>query len=233
MGDEALFRRLEPLGERARRHVMEPDAGLWEYRGRRNIHTHSATMCWVACDRLARVAIRLRIPDRAAYWRTEADKIRSTILQRAWNEKRGAIVGALDATDLDASVLLLAELGLLPATDPRFVKTCEAISKELVRNGFVMRYSSADDFGLPETAFLACQCWYIDALSAHGRTEVARELFVDLLQRRNSFGILPEDLHPMTGELWGNLPQTYSMAGIINSGMILSRNWEQAWADVK
>lgn len=233
MGDEALFRRLEPLGERARHHVMEPDAGLWEYRGRRNVHTHSATMCWVACDRLARVATKLRIADRAAYWRGEADKIRSTILKRAWNESRGAIVGALDATDLDASVLLLPELGLLPATDPRFIKTCEAISRELVRNGYVMRYTSADDFGLPETAFLACQSWYIDALSAIGQGEAARELFTDLLARRNAFGILSEDLHPTTGELWGNLPQTYSMAGIINNGMILSRNWEQAWADMK
>jgi GH15 family glucan-1,4-alpha-glucosidase len=96
-----------------------------------------------------------------------------------------------------------------------------------------MRYTSADDFGLPETAFLACQSWYIDALSAIGQGEAARELFTDLLARRNAFGILSEDLHPTTGELWGNLPQTYSMAGIINNGMILSRNWEQAWADMK
>jgi GH15 family glucan-1,4-alpha-glucosidase len=93
-----------------------------------------------------------------------------------------------------------------------------------------MRYTAADDFGEPETAFLTCQFWYIDALAAIGRRDEARELFADLLSRRNAFGILSEDIHPVTGELWGNLPQTYSMAGIVNSGMTLSRGWDEAWS---
>ena len=115
MGDEPLFRRLELLGHRARRFYLEPDAGIWEYRGRQQVHTHSATMCWVALDRLWRIAAQLGLNDRVAYWRAEADKVRKEILTRAWNPKRGAIVGALDQTELDASVLLLPELGLLPA----------------------------------------------------------------------------------------------------------------------
>jgi GH15 family glucan-1,4-alpha-glucosidase len=229
MGDEGLFRRLEPLGVQAARFVNEPDAGLWEYRGRTRVHTHSATMCWAACDRLARIATLLGIEDRAAHWQQQATTLRNVILERAWSEKRQAIVGAFDHQDLDASVLMLAELGLVQASDPRFIKTVELIGKELNRHGFIMRYTAADDFGEPETAFLVCQFWYIDALRQIGRREEARELFNHVLSRRNVFGILSEDIAPKSGQLWGNLPQTYSMAGIINTGMNLSRRWDEAW----
>ncbi len=229
MGDAALFHRLEPLGSQARRFAFQPDAGPWEYRGRQRVHTHSVTMCWVACDRLASIARCLGIADRAAYWREHADAIRKEILDRAWNDRVGALVGALDHGELDASVLLLPDLGLLPAGDERFVRTCAVIEKELKRNGFIMRYTAEDDFGLPESAFLVCQFWYIDALAALDRKEEAREMFADLLSRRNSFGLLSEDIHPVTGKLWGNLPQTYSMAGIINTGRVLSRSWQEAW----
>jgi GH15 family glucan-1,4-alpha-glucosidase len=229
MGDAALFHRLEPLGAQARRFAFQPDAGPWEYRGRQRIHTHSVTMCWVACDRLASIAARLGLVERATYWREHADAIRKEILARAWSDKAGALVGALDHHELDASVLLLPDLGLLPASDERFVRTCAIIDKELKRNGYLMRYVAEDDFGLPESAFLVCQFWYIDALAALGRKEEARDMFTDVLARRNSFGLLSEDIHPETGQLWGNLHQTYSMAGIVNTGRILSRSWQEAW----
>lgn len=231
MGDISLFHRLEVLGHRARRSYLEPDAGIWEYRGRQHIHTHSATMCWVALDRLARIAGQLGLRDRFDFWRSEADKAKHEILSRAWSDKRGAIVGALDGTELDASVLLLPELGLLSANDERFIKTCDVIGKELNRGGNIMRYVAEDDFGEPETGFLVCQFWYIDALAAIGRTEEARGWLTDLLDRRNSFGLLSEDIHPASGHLWGNIPQTYSMAGIVNSCMTLSRPWEDAWME--
>jgi GH15 family glucan-1,4-alpha-glucosidase len=186
-------------------------------------------MCWVACDRLARIALRLGLGDRAAYWRTEAETLRHEILRRAWNESIGALAGALDTNELDATVLLLPDLGLIAPNDERFVRTCKLIGKELSRNGFIMRYTARDDFGVPVTAFLVCQFWYIDALISLGRVQEARELFSDLLSRRNRFGLLSEDIHPITGELWGNLPQTYSMAGIINTGRVLSRSWQEAW----
>ena len=187
-------------------------------------------MCWVACDRLARMAALIGLKDRAAFWCEHADKLKSEILERAWSRKCGAIAGALDQDDLDASVLLLADLGLLSATDERFRKTCDVIGKELGRNGFIMRYTAEDDFGLPETAFLVCKIWYADALAATGEADKARELFTDVLARRNSYGILSEDIHPETGELWGNIPQTYCMAGVISTGMKLSRDWDDAWA---
>jgi len=231
VGDESLFRRLEPLGHQARRLFLEPDAGPWEYRGRQRIHTHSATMCWVACDRLARLAGLLGLAERASYWRDHSEKMRHEILQRAWSDKQGALTGALDHEDLDASVLLVSELGLLPASDERFRKSVHVIGKELSRNNFMMRYTAEDDFGAPETSFLVCQFWYADALAAIGEREQGRDIYADVLTRTNSFGVLSEDIHPQTGQLWGNIPQTYCMAGVINTGMQLSRSWEEAWSE--
>jgi GH15 family glucan-1,4-alpha-glucosidase len=232
MGDAALFRALEPLGERALRLALTPDAGIWEYRGRQRIHTHSAALCWAACDRLSQIATRLGIEDRAAYWRAHAADLREPILARAWHDGKGALAGALDGQDLDASVLLVSELGLLAPDDPRFLGTFEAVGRELKRSGRIMRYTNEDDFGAPETAFLVCNFWYIDALAEIGRIDEARAMFTDLLKRRNAFGILSEDIHPETGVLWGNIPQTYSMAAIINSAMRLSVKWEDAWRRV-
>jgi GH15 family glucan-1,4-alpha-glucosidase len=229
MGDEVLFRRLEPLGERARKLALTPDAGIWEYRGRRRINTYSAALCWAACHRLGRIAARLGVADRAAFWRGEATALREPILDRAWNPKKGAFTGALDGEELDASVLLLADLGLVAPSDPQFIATCDAIGRELRRNGRIMRYTNDDGFGTPETAFLVCTFWYIDALAAIGRRDEARSLFIDLLAQRNAFGLLSEDIHPETGALWGNIPQSYSMAGIVNSAMRLSVRWEDVW----
>jgi GH15 family glucan-1,4-alpha-glucosidase len=231
MGDANLFSSLEPLAEHARRLVLTPDAGIWEYRGRTHIHTYSAAMCWVACDRMAKIAQRLGNAERASHWRQEANTIRSLILSKAWNDSRRALVGALDHTELDASVLLLPYLGLLPAHDERFIATCNAIGRELNRKGYIQRYTNADDFGAPDAAFLACQFWYCDALTAIGRKDEARELFCDVLERCTELGMLSEDIHPTTLQLWGNTPQAYSMAGIINTGMALSRSWDEAWGD--
>jgi GH15 family glucan-1,4-alpha-glucosidase len=229
MGDAALFADLEPLGTQAVRVALTPDAGIWEYRGRQRVHTHSAAVCWAGCDRLARIATLLGLDDRAAFWRREAAALREAILQGAWNPRRRALMGALDGGELDASVLLLAELGLVAQDDPRFVQSCETIGSELRRGGRIMRYTAKDDFGTPETAFLVCNFWYIDALASIGRRDEARQMFEELLARRNAFGLLSEDIHPETGALWGNLPQTYSMAAIIESAARLSRPWEDAW----
>jgi GH15 family glucan-1,4-alpha-glucosidase len=163
------------------------------------------------------------------FWRAEADAIRSEILARSFSERRNAFVASYDGVDLDAITLLLPELGLVDVHDPRYVATVDAIGRDLVKNGYVLRYTAPDDFGVPDMAFLACQFWYIDALHRLGRHEESRELFAAVLARRNSFGLLSEDIDPVTGQLWGNLPQTYSMAGIINTAMALSRGWEYAW----
>jgi GH15 family glucan-1,4-alpha-glucosidase len=228
-GEESLFRRLEALGARAIEAAFLPDAGLWEYRGRDAIHTHSSAMCWAACDRLAKIARVLGLAERRLYWRGEADRMREEILRRAWNEKLGRFAATLDGDGLDASLLLLQELGLVAASDPRFIATLDVIGRELRRGNLILRYSSDDGFGTPTTAFLVCTFWYVDALAAVGRRDEAREIFDYVLSRRNRLGLLSEDIDPATGELWGNFPQTYSMVGLIVSAMRLSKSWEEAF----
>lgn len=227
-GDEALFRLLEPLGTFAFERALTPDAGIWEYRGRTRIHTHSAAMCWVACDRLSKIASRLNQADRTRHWRQLADQLRSEILRRAWNEDCQSFTGSLDTDEIDASALLLHELGIVSATDPRFIRTVDTIGKGLMRNGHLLRYAAPDDFGAPSSAFTICTFWYVDALAAVGRRDEARTIFQALLSHRNHVGLLSEDIEPSTGELWGNFPQTYSMVGIIVAAMRLSTGWENA-----
>ncbi len=224
-GDTALFHVLEPLGEQAALVALEPDAGIWEYRGRKRVHTHSAAMCWAGCQRLEAIATHLGLDDRAQYWGATAKRIGAEVLERAWNPKLKAFSVAFGSDDLDASALLLAELGLIAPDDPRFIGTVEAIEHELRRDFHVMRYVAADDFGMPETAFLICRFWLIDAMWEIGRREEARDMFVDALRLRNRYGLLSEDVHPVTGKLWGNFPQTYSMSGLILSAIKLSRSW--------
>jgi GH15 family glucan-1,4-alpha-glucosidase len=228
-GDESLFRLLEGLGLKAAQFALEPDAGIWEYRGRKRVHTHSAAMCWAGCHRLSAIASHLGFADRAEYWDKIAQPIHDTLLSKAWHPQRAAFTAAFGADDLDASVLLLPELGVVEPDDPRFVSTVQAMERELVREKHVMRYANADDFGMPATAFLICRFWLVDAWWSLGRKEEARDLFRDALKHTNRYGLLSEDVDPATGVLWGNFPQTYSMAGLILTAMRLSRSWEDRY----
>lgn len=225
-GNEASLQRLELLGKQAVELYDEPDAGIWEYRGRKRVHTFSSLMCWAACDRLARISARLQLPERSGHWREQADKIRAAIFESAWDDKRKTFTDVGGRSELDASLLLMPSLGFIAGDDPRFLSTLKAIESELRQGNHMMRYHAADDFGHPENAFNICTFWYIDALAAAGREDEARDLFENMLSHRNSMGLLSEDLDPGTGELWGNFPQTYSMVGIINAAKRLSRNWE-------
>jgi GH15 family glucan-1,4-alpha-glucosidase len=226
-GNAAVFARAEVLGERALQMFKVPDAGPWEFRGSEHVHTFSAVMCWAACDRLARIASQLQIGDRAAFWRTTADSMRAEILTRAWSERKQSFTSGFGGEELDATSLLLPDLGFIEASDARFVSTLEAIERELVRGDLVFRYLHADDFGVPANTFTMCSFWYVNALAAVGRVDEARAIFQKLLLRRNSAGLLSEDIDPVSGEQWGNFPQTYSMVGIITCAIRLSRTWEE------
>lgn len=228
-GDEALFRRLELLGEQAIRCYDQPDAGLWELRGSARVHTFSAVMCWAACHRLALIANQLDLRERATYWDEQSQIIHKTISQRAWSEQRGAFTSTFDGDTMDASLLLLAEVGFLDAADPRFGATVNAVEKDLRRGDFIFRYVEKDDFGEPENAFLVCTFWYVNALAALNRRDEARALFGKLLAHRNPHGLLAEHINPDTGEQWGNFVQTYSMVGMINAAIRLSVRWDQAF----
>jgi GH15 family glucan-1,4-alpha-glucosidase len=227
-GEIADFHRLESLGELALRFYNEPDAGLWEYRGRKRVHTFSSMMCWAACDRLARIARALGQDDRADYWQTGANTIRELILDKAWDPEQQTLTESFGRPELDASLLTAHDLGFLKPDDPRFVSMVDAIGERLLRGKHMFRYDAPDDFGAPENAFNICTFWYIEALACTGREEQAREIFENMLSLRNPLGLLSEDIEPNSGALWGNFPQTYSMAGIINSAVRLSRSWREA-----
>ncbi|MBS0338340.1 MAG: glycoside hydrolase family 15 protein [Proteobacteria bacterium] len=229
IGNEGLFRQIEPLGERAFAVHDQPDAGLWELRESARVHTFSGVMCWVACDRLAKIASRLGLQARARHWRERAGRIHSLVCERAWNAKLGTFTAAFGGASLDASLLLLAELGFVRADDPRFAGTVAAVERDLKRGDFVYRYTEPDDFGAPANSFIVCTFWYIDAIAALGRGDEARRLFEATLARRNRLGLLSEHIDPASGELWGNFPQTYSMVGMINCATRLSIPWDQAY----
>jgi GH15 family glucan-1,4-alpha-glucosidase len=220
------FRRLETVGDQAFARYAEPDAGLWEFRARARVHTHSSVMCWTACDRLARIAGHLGLAERSTHWQTRADQIRQTILREAWNPRLNSFTAGFGENDIDASLLLMHEVGFVRADDPRFVGTVAAVERELMRGHHLFRYVHQDDFGQPRNAFIVCTFWYIDALIAQGRIAEARELFENMLACRNHLGLLSEDIDPETNELWGNFPQTYPLVGIVNCAMKLSKTWE-------
>ncbi|MTI16783.1 glycoside hydrolase family 15 protein [Rhodobacteraceae bacterium RKSG542] len=220
------FMRLEQAGERAFQLYNEPDAGIWELRHRARVHTSSSLMCWAACDRLAKIAHQFGLTGKVKYWSERAGIIHKAICTHGWNEEIGSFVESFGGKDMDASLLLMAEVGFLPANDPRFIATVDKIGEVLRRGNHLFRYHAADDFGEPENAFNICTFWYIDALARIGRKHEAREIYEELLSCRNHVGLLSEDTKPDTSELWGNFPQTYSMVGIINGAVRLSNSWE-------
>jgi GH15 family glucan-1,4-alpha-glucosidase len=223
--EAADFEALERVGERAFAMHDQPDAGLWEFRTIARVHTYSALMCWAACDRLANAAEAIGLADRAAFWRDRAARVRNEIECRAWNADLGYYAASFGGRELDASLLQMVELRFLAPDDPRFVATFDAVERALRRGPHMLRYAEEDDFGLPETAFNFCTFWLIEALHLVGRTDEARELYEATLMRLTHSGLLSEDTDFETGELWGNFPQTYSLVGLINCAVLLSKPW--------
>ncbi len=234
--DHRLFRRadardfagLEAVGEQAWLLHDQPDAGMWELRTRARVHTSSSLMCWAACDRMAKIARALGLRERAAFWADRAAIVHRKIVEQSWNDKRQCFVESFGGSELDASVLLMGEVGFLPPKDPRFRSTVLALEAALGDGPHMRRYEAEDDFGKPQVSFNVCSFWRVDALARIGETDRARECFEALLAARNPVGLLSEDIDHATGELWGNFPQTYSMVGIINGAVRLSAKWDEA-----
>lgn len=222
------FHALEKVGDRAFSMHDQTDAGLWEFRTIARVHTYSSVMCWAACDRLAKAARHLGLEERVEIWEERARLIRARIEAEAYLPDEGRFAASFGGTELDASLLQMTDLGFLDARDPRQVKTFEAIERDLKKGTYLFRYIHPDDFGEPETAFNFCTFWFIEALHLNGRTEEARAIFDEMLSRRTHAGLLSEDIAIQDGELWGNYPQTYSLVGIINCAVLLSRSWQDA-----
>ncbi|MDO8801804.1 glycoside hydrolase family 15 protein [Phenylobacterium sp.] len=219
------FRALEPVGERAFELHDKPDASLWEFRGRENVHTYSAVMCWAACDRLGNAAQQLGLMERADYWNDRAAQVRETIEKGAFNEKLGRFAATFGGEELDASLLQLVDVRFVSPEDPRMATTIKAVEDGLRRGPYMLRYAVPDDFGEPKTAFNICTFWLIEVLHMSGRSQEARDLFEEMLGRRTAAGLLSEDITLDGAELWGNYPQTYSLVGLINCANMLSRPW--------
>jgi GH15 family glucan-1,4-alpha-glucosidase len=204
---------------------QQPDEGLWEVRGPRQHFTHSKVMAWVAFDRAVKAVEQFGLNGPAGRWRALAAQIHEEVCQRGFDAQRGCFTQAYGSSLLDASLLMMPLVGFLPPTDPRVAGTVRAIERELVRDGFVLRYRSDEVVdGLPpgEGAFLACTFWLADNYALTGRVDEARALFERLLSLRNDVGLLSEEYDPVAGRLVGNFPQAFSHVGLINTAFNLT-----------
>ncbi|PAJ82212.1 glycoside hydrolase family 15 protein [Burkholderia ubonensis] len=207
----------------------QPDEGIWETRGGRRHFTFSKVMAWVAFDRAIKSAEMFRLPGALERWRDLREQIHADVCANAWHADKQAFTQSYGSDELDASVLLLPQLGFLPPDDPRIVGTIDAIERELLHDGLVLRYRTSEyDDGLPpgEGTFLACSFWLVDAYALLGRIDEAHRLFRRLLSLSNDLGLLAEEYDPVAGRLVGNFPQAFSHVALVHTAMNLMHHEE-------
>jgi GH15 family glucan-1,4-alpha-glucosidase len=207
-------------------HWSEPDSGIWEQRGPLRQHTHSRVMAWVAADRAVKAIERFAFKGPLRRWKRLRAEIHRDVCAHGYDEKRNTFVQHYGADALDAATLLIPLVGFLPATDKRVVGTVEAIQRELMSDGFVLRYATEQGHdGLPpgEGAFLMCSFWMADSLALMGRFDQSRAMFERLLDVRNDVGLLAEEYDPAGRRQLGNFPQAFSHVGIINTAHNLTK----------
>ena len=204
---------------------QEPDEGLWETRGGRRHFTFSKAMAWAAFDRGVRDAEAFGLDAPLERWRETRDAIHAAVCRDGYSEKLGSFTQSFGSEALDASLLLLPVVGFLPHDDPRIRGTVAAIERDLLVDGFVLRYRTEDGKdGLPggEGAFLACSFWLAAAMHQQGRKAEARALFERLLALCNDVGLLSEEYDPRAGRFTGNFPQAFSHVALITTALTLS-----------
>ena len=203
---------------------QEPDEGIWEVRGGRRHFTHSKIMTWVAFDRAVKMVEQTGAPGPIERWKTLRATIHRDVCTRGYDASKRAFTQAYGSDRLDASLLLIPQVGFLPATDERVAGTVRAIERELVRDGFVVRYPTEGHDGLPpgEGAFLACSFWLADAYALMQRTDDAKRLFARLLEVRTDLGFLAEEYDPISQRQLGNFPQAFSHVGLVNTAYNLT-----------
>ena len=204
---------------------QQPDEGMWETRGGRRHFTFSKVMAWVAFDRGIRDVELHGLEAPVDQWRATRDRIHETVCREGFDAGRNSFVQSFGAKALDATLLLIPIVGFLPHDDPRVVGTVAAIERELVVDGFVLRYRTDESGdGLPpgEGAFLACSFWLAMTLHLQGRTEDAKALFERLLTLQNDVGLLAEEYDPRAGRFTGNFPQAFSHVALVTAAMVLA-----------
>ncbi|MDT0345538.1 glycoside hydrolase family 15 protein [Streptomyces litchfieldiae] len=210
-------------------HWDEPDEGIWEVRGPRRHFTHSKVMAWVAVDRTVKLIESGEVDGPLERWRDLRDEIHRSVCEHGYDKDRNTFTQSYGSKELDASLLLIPQMGFLPPDDKRVIGTIEAIQRELsTLDGFILRYPTAGDQagvdGLEgdEGAFLACSFWLADDLAMIGRVEEARKLFEKLLALRNDLGLLAEEWDPRRMRQVGNFPQAFSHVPLIDTALRLT-----------
>ncbi|GAA1895935.1 glycoside hydrolase family 15 protein [Streptomyces sodiiphilus] len=210
-------------------HWDEPDEGIWEVRGPRRQFVHSKVMAWVAVDRTVKLIESGEVDGPLERWRELRDEIHRTVCEHGYDKERNTFTQSYGSKELDASLLLIPQMGFLPPDDKRVIGTVEAIQRELsTEDGFILRYPTAgDEAGVDglegdEGAFLACSFWLADDLAMIGRVEDARKLFEKLLALRNDLGLLAEEWDPRLQRMVGNFPQAFSHVPLIDTALRLT-----------
>jgi GH15 family glucan-1,4-alpha-glucosidase len=207
----------------------EKDQGIWEIRGEPQDFLYSKLMCWVAVDCAIALASHLGAEDRVADWETTRAEIRAAILARGWNEQAGAFTQAFGSEDLDASSLMLAITGFLPADDPRMKATIDATARRLTdERGLVYRYLAHDGLTGQEGTFVLCTFWLAQAQALAGDVEVAAATFERAVAAINDIGLLAEEVDPRNAEMIGNFPQAFSHVGLVNAAWAITEARQRA-----
>ncbi len=201
---------------------QKPDRGIWEIRTEQRHFTFSKLLCWVAIDRAIKVGALLKQNEYLDKWTLLRNKINQDIVNKGWSHRREAYTQAYGFDDLDASILLMENFGFTSASDERYIKTVNAIEKELMQNGLMYRYRNKDDFGKPTSSFTICTLWMIQALYKIGQQNKAKTLFDQFLSYSNHLGLYSEDIDFQSKRLLGNFPQGYSHLALIETAMLFS-----------
>ncbi|HEX5470076.1 MAG TPA: glycoside hydrolase family 15 protein [Gaiellaceae bacterium] len=222
--EERMWPRWRNIVEHVESIWRQPDDGIWETRGPRRHFTHSKVMAWVVFDRAIRLAEQFGLEAPLERWRAARDEVHREVLEQGFDTSRQTFTQYYGSKELDAAVLNIPLVGFLPPTDPRVTGTIDAISRELARDGFVSRYSTAEtDDGLAgdEGQFLACSFWLVSALALNGRVDDARALFERLLSLANDLGLLSEEYDVKGGRQVGNFPQAFSHLALIGAAVAI------------
>jgi alpha,alpha-trehalase len=202
----------------------ERDQGIWEIRGEPRDFVYSKLMCWVALDRAIALGEPLEATDRIEEWTATRDEIRAAILERGWSDRAGAFTQAFGADDLDASNLMLAITGFLPADDPRMKATIDATAERLTdERGLVYRYRAQDGLEGEEGTFLLCTFWLAQAQALAGEVTEARRTFERAAAYVNDVGLLAEEVEVGGADMIGNYPQAFSHIGLVNAAWAINQ----------
>ncbi len=219
----AARRFLADLADTAAARWQEKDQGIWEIRGEPRHFLYSKLMCWVALDRAIALADRLDALDRVERWKATRDQIADAIMARGWNDEVSAYTQAFGSDDLDASNLMMAIVGFIPADHPRMRATIDAIAARLSdERGLVYRYRTADGLEGEEGTFLLCTFWLAHVQALAGELDRARATFEAAATFVNDVGLLSEEVDTGTGELLGNFPQAFSHIGLVNAAWAIA-----------